>query len=128
MNEPIINPWMIYLITRLDSLSFLYFLGESISFITIVMCVIFVGTSNDDSKEKQSETFYKALNVLKKASIGLICFIVLSALTPTTKEAFTIYAASYITRNNLQLTGEALDNFIDKLIEKISKNKQRIEK
>lgn len=113
MNEPIISPWAVYLITRLDSIR---------GFIGVMICVAFLSplilsvfAEIFDLRELK-ELPKRGFKMIAVASIVLAAGL---AFLPSTKEAIMIYAASKVTPQTVQAAGDNVDKAIDKVIEKI---------
>lgn len=118
MNEPIISPWLIYWIGRLNIIQ---------SFCCVVGCLltaaaIFLGMIKFVDTDYHSDATNKQLwSSLKKLVCAALFFGALASLVPTRDEAIAMYVARYITPANIKATGEFADKAVDKLIEKILK-------
>lgn len=114
MNEPIVSPWLIYWIGRVNIL-------QGIScvfgiFLTVGAILLTIMQLTDDYKK--DEPFPKLFKVL----IGIaLMFDTLALFVPTKTEIVAMYAARYVTPTNIKATGEFADKAVDKLIEKILK-------
>lgn len=123
MNEPIVSPWLIYWVGRLDMIhhfcivaGFLLTMGAGIS-ITVIVSDL----DNCDSG------FGKALlNFAKKVTCVALIVDALAMIVPTKDEMIAMYVARYITPANIKATGEFTDKAVDKLIEKIAKASKAI--
>lgn len=112
MNEPIISPWLIYWIGRLDMIhGFSCVLGFLLTIFTVVLGVMII--TND------SDALF--LNRVKKLAFVTIIVDVLALFMPTKTEVIAMYTASYVTPANVKAAGEFADKAVDKLIEKILK-------
>lgn len=114
MNEPIISPWLIYWIGRLEVI-------QAISCVfgialTVGTSLLTLGQLMDDYKK--DEPFPKVFKVL--ICMALV-FDTLALFVPTKSEIIAMYAAKNITPANIKATGEFADKAVDKLIEKILK-------
>lgn len=119
MNEPIISPWAVYLITRLDAVR------------DFVLAVIFIGMFAPISAPifgvmfDMDEVIARLLKRWLKAVVMIVVVAGLClALLPSTKEAMMIYAASRITPQIIQTAGDNVDKAADKIVEKILKAKE----
>lgn len=118
MNEPIISPWLIYWVGRLDVIhGFCCAAGFILTMAVIVSVLVAIAASinNDDDANKSF------LNFLKKLTCVALIVDTFAVLVPTRDEAIAMYAARYITPANIKATGEFADKAVDKLIEKIAK-------
>lgn len=117
MNEPIISPWAVYFIMRLDvirdlmvgALAFTVFVGMA----SPIVCALFELDTND-VKEFVKRNIKLFVGIC--AALGL-CL----SLLPSSKEATMIYTASKITPQTIQDVGETTDKAIERVLEKIIK-------
>lgn len=114
MNEPIISPWLIYWIGRLDMIhNFSCVLGILLTLFAVIVVIMVI--TNDDNCDDDLKKF------LKKLVCVALIFDALALFVPTKTEAIAMYTATYITPANIKATGEFADKAVDKLIEKILK-------
>lgn len=122
MNDPIISPWMIYLIDTTDSL--LKVTCPLAIFAVVVSVILFIEaghTYDEDDAEKS----------LKRAKMFLLIGIMSSLLVvfiPTPRTIYKMMAAHYVTPANIQATGEFADKTVDKVIDKITNAIQKFER
>lgn len=113
MNDPIISPWMIYLIDILHPLDGLLFI---ISMAMILGGVgVFLLSLDDDIFAK------------KLLAIGM-CAALVNVFLPRPHTVYKMIAASYVTPANIQATGELADKAVDKVIDKIVDAIQKFER
>lgn len=118
MNEPIISPWLIYWIGRLNIIQdFCCIMGFFLTGITFWIGIIKFADDNYYS-DAASKRFWSSL---KKLVCVALIFDTLAAFVPTRDEAIAMYVARYITPANIKATGEFTDKAVDKLIEKVVK-------
>lgn len=114
MNEPIISPWLIYWIGRVNILQ-----GISCVFgilLTVAAAALTIAQLTDDYEK--DKPFPNVIKVL----IGIaLMFDTLALFVPTKTEIIAMYTARYVTPANVKATGEFADKAVDKLIEKILK-------
>lgn len=122
MNDPIISPWLIYLIDTTDSL--LKVACPLAIFAVVVSVILFIKaghTYDEDDEEK----------MLKRAKMFLLTGI-LSGLfvifIPTPHTIYKMMAAHYVTPANIQATGEFADKAVDKVVDKIANAIQKFER
>ena len=112
MNEPIISPWMVYLLSRLDMINCLLAVGTILSIVSLAITIMILG----ENYELDSE---KGKRVLVRVVCVIVGFATLSVIVPSKQDAIAIYAASKITPANIQAVGESADKAADKVVEKI---------
>ena len=123
MNEPIVSPWLIYRIGRLDMIQgFCDIAGFFLTGITIFIGIIKL-VDNDYYSDTANKRFWSSL---KKFVCVALIFDALASFIPTRDEAIAMYVARWITPANIEATGELADKAVDKLIEKISKASKAI--
>ena len=123
MNDPIISPWFIYWITRIDNIKCfleLFPLLFMIVVILITMLKVFTGEFDDYDEGKENLRKY-VKKVLKVGIITLPLAIMLNLFIPSTKVLATMYVADKLTVSNIQMVGETADKVVDKAVEKVIK-------
>lgn len=122
MNDPIISPWLIYLIDTVEPLINVIIVSALVS---ISMFILFLtanaATYNDDKIEENSK---KAKLFLK---VGVICGLLL-VFIPRPCTLYKMVVANYVTPANIQATGEFADKTVDKVIDKITNAIQKFER
>lgn len=122
MNDPIISPWLIYLIDTVEPLINVIIVSALVS---ISMFILFLtanaATYNDDKIEENSK---KAKLFLK---VGVICGLLL-VFIPRPCTLYKMVVANYVTPANIQATGEFADKTMDKVIDKITNAIQKFER
>lgn len=113
MNEPIISPWLIYWVGRIDFIQTICCVMGFLATALAVTATIVVLTN--DYKHEES---VKALKILVCAAVILDT---LAVFLPTKTELLAMYAAQYITPATIEATGEFTGKTVDMLIEKILK-------
>lgn len=125
MNEPIISPWLIYWVGRLDIIhGFCCIVGFFLTVIAFLAGIIkFV--DNDYYSDAANKRFWSSF---KKLVCITLIFNALASFVPTKNEAIAMYVTRYITPANIKATGEFADKAVDKLIEKILKASETVKK
>lgn len=123
MTDPIISPWIIYWITRIDSIKcflsvfpILFVLSSAV----VGLLKTFAGEFDDYETGKECSRRY-VRNVIKYGLITLPLSIMLNLFIPDTKVLATMYVADKLTVSNMQMVGETADKVVDKAVEKIIK-------
>lgn len=106
MNEPIISPWLIYLLDVSDAIKCTMFVIAVASGVLglFVFCV---------DEEFTTRT--------KRSIIIFIVATVLAIFVPSERTMYKMIIASYVTPANIQKAGDSIDAVIDRAIEKIQK-------
>ena len=121
INDPIISPWMIYLIDTVDPLRRaacpLAIIAILISIILFIESILIYG---------EDETI-KLSNLAKRFVWGGIMCGLIATFVPASNTIYKMIAASYITPANIQATGELADKAVDKVIDKIADAIQKFE-
>lgn len=123
MNDPIISPWFIYLITRVDNIKcFLELFPLLFMSVTILIAVLkgFIGEFDDYGEGKENARKY-VKKVLKVGMITIPLAVMLNLFIPNTKVLATMYVADKLTVSNIQMVGETADKVVDKAVEKVIK-------
>ena len=92
MNDPIINPWMIYLVTRLGTIRELFQIVSFFSAIPTVFLIILFRLLDRDDKDRIIVARYLKISITI-FSLSLVSFVA----CPNTKEAIAILAAKKTT-------------------------------
>lgn len=108
MNDPIISPWLIYLVGRLDTIKGILLIA--LLFSGVIVGLWLLGGMRSTEKEKE---------VLRIDACVFGVALVLFATIPNKEEALAMYAASKVTPANIQVVGESVDKATDKAVEKI---------
>lgn len=123
MTDPIISPWFIYWITRIDNIKCflsMFPLMFLFSVIIIAFMRMITGDFEDygEGKERAACYFRK---VIKVGLITIPLTIILNLFIPSTKVLATMYVADKLTVSNIQMVGETADKVVDKAVEKVIK-------
>lgn len=122
MNDPIISPWMIYLIDTTDSL--LKVTCPLAIFAVVVSVILFIESGHTYDEEDAEKS-------LKRAKMFLLIGIMSGLLVvfiPTPRTIYKMMAAYYVTPANIQATGGFADKTVDKVIDKIANAIQKFER
>ena len=122
MNDPIISPWLIYLIDTVEPLINVIIVSAIVSIsMFILLLTANAATYNDDKIEENSK---KAKLFLK---VVVICGLLL-VFIPRPCTLYKMVVANYVTPANIQATGEFADKTMDKVIDKITNAIQKFER
>lgn len=123
MNDPIISPWFIYLITRVDNIKCFLSLFP-LMFLFSALLIAFMKTIAGDFEyyeEGKERASRYVRNVIKVGVITIPLTIILNLFIPSTKVLATMYVADKLTVSNIQMVGETADKVVDKAVEKVIK-------
>lgn len=123
MTDPIISPWFIYWITRIDNIKcFLDLFPLLFMFVVILIAMLKLFTEEfEDYEEGKERASRYVRNVIKVGLITIPLTIILNLFIPSTKVLATMYVADKLTVSNIQMVGETADKVIDKAVEKVIK-------
>lgn len=117
MYEPIISPWVFYLSGLLPCLSMFLFLVSAFAFSLsgLYYCAKEEARCSDSDKIQSANKWCKIWFVL-----GISC-AVLNVIIPNERTFTKMVIASQVTPHNIEVAGEAAENLIDTIEEKIDK-------
>lgn len=121
MTDPIISPWVIYWITRIDSIKcFLELFPLLFVFIAVLVGLLKGMAGEFADFDEGSERARQYVNkVIKIGFITIPIALILNLFVPDTKTLATMYVADKLTISNMQMVGETADKVVDKAVEKI---------
>ena len=122
MNDPIISPFLIYLIDTVEPLIIVLTVSAIVSIIMFILFLTANATTYDDDKVEENSK--KAKLFLK---VGVTCGL-LWVFIPRPCTLYKMVVANYITPANIQATGEFADKTVDKVIDKITNAIQKFER
>lgn len=111
--KPIINPWIIYFASRVDSLKILA--GCILVCCIIAICIAFIEGDIDYGSVLTHRSF------MKKCVIIYIISAVVLVITPSTETVYTMVVANEITPDNIQAFGKTGKNVVDYITDQIDK-------
>ena len=123
MTDPIISPWFIYLITRVDNIKCFLSLFP-LMFLFSVVIIAFMKSIAGDFEDYGEGNERAACYFIKVIMVGVITIpltIILNLFIPSTKVLATMYVADKLTVSNIQMVGETADKVVDKAVEKVIK-------
>lgn len=121
--EPIINPWLFYLIAVVDDaqwfLNIIIFLSIA-SFIVISTYYFIEFCSDDYRKEHKENALKNSKSILKKIFKTFIACSVAISIIPGSDTIYKMIVADNITPNNLEIVSDTVEGGIDYIFEKIN--------
>lgn len=114
MNEPIISPWIIYVISTFTGIRILFTL------IAIICGIISVNSWVDSSDEFAGEKTRKHhRKIATRFLIAFFCSILAIVLIPSKETAYEMLAARFITPSNIEKGTEVIKSSADYLADTI---------
>lgn len=113
MNEPIISPWIFYFIDLLTSISITSTFLAILSIALMVGCFVLYNETYDQKKKDD------VAMCVKNLVIAFIIFLVLAIFIPSRETCYKMLIASNINKENITTTSEAINEVLDKAVEKI---------
>lgn len=107
--EPIVSPWIIYLIELLDNIKNLICILVSM---IIVLSIPYGGVYVEISHEYADMVKY-----FKKVAIIVVTLLCIYSIIPSKETAISMIVASFITPDNINLTENHLIELINRIIE-----------
>ena len=115
MSEPIISPWLIYMIHISKHISFVAFISVVVSF-----GLYWVAASVKSEKYVTEDSIEEANTVQRwVVPIGIIC-ILLCILIPSEETCYQMLIASQITPENIQTTVDGTENLVKRALDLIT--------
>lgn len=142
--EPIINPWIIYVINLIDNFGpviWIVFLGLAIVFVIYVIYLINVkeNISTYESKYKlnceldnksminelkhQLEKYCSqekyCIKIMKKVAVCFAIVIMLLTLLPSRETMYAMFTLHYVTEDNIKMVGDSAQDVVDYIFNKV---------
>ena len=109
MNEPIISPWVFYLLSVVDNMR------DALLIAAFIMCILIIfGLAWTDGFTEH----VKAFKMIVAAFIVSLTFLI---FVPTSDVIIKMMIAQHITANNIEKAGNLTEQAVDKIIEKVVK-------
>ena len=115
--EPILSPWLFWLIGVLEALSCVFFIFAFIfGFGSFLLLAIKINDSLEKDEREKSDT--KKLSLyLKRFLVGAIVSIFIVTIIPTKSTCYLMLAADNITEQRLEKTGEKIEEAFIRIID-----------
>ena len=122
MNEPIVSPWMFYMIDVLVSLH--HFLFATIIVLAVplflALCAYLSSVTDDDVDDETLEILRCVRKIFFTLCAIISVSVVLIIAIPSQDTMYKMLAANYLTPANIESVGESVDKIADKVVEKIN--------
>ena len=142
--EPIINPWIIYVINMFNNIyPVLLIMIVALAIALIVYMAYFMTVKNDmieyEDRYKKSqlcnykfteEAFNKYLEkynlkinncvkIMKKIAVFFVIVIVLLILLPSRETMYTMFTLHYVTEDNIKMVGDSAQDVVDYIFDNL---------
>lgn len=117
--EPIINPWLFYLINVVDRVgvvSTILLIISIVAFAIIGFTTLWALSDNSLEKHEKQVCF----NYLKTALKVIIPCATILIFTPSSDTIYKMIIADNVTPHNIEIVGDTVESGIDYIFEKIS--------
>ena len=111
--KPIINPWLIYLASRVDSLKILA--GCILACAIVAILVVFIEGDIEYGNIFTHKWF------MKKCIIASIISSIVLVIVPSTETIYTMAVVNEITPDNIQVIGKTGKDVVDYIVDQIDK-------
>lgn len=122
MNEPIVSPWVFYMMDVLVSLhhfSFVVMVVLAVPFF-LSLCAYLSSVADDDADDETLEILRCVRRIFLTLGAIIPVSVVLVIAIPSQDTMYKMLAANYLTPANIESVGESVDKIADKVIEKIN--------
>ena len=123
MNNPIINPWLIYAINTINNISCVLFATVLLGTVGFIVGIIAYFMWRNDgywSTDEDDVAFDKKARLyLKRCGITLIIILLLNMVIPTKETMYTMIAMKYVTTENINGGIETVKSAVDYVLEKM---------
>ena len=142
--EPIINPWIVYVINMFDNVYLVSLIMIVALAIALIVYMAYFMAVKDDMIEYEDryktsqlcnykfteEAFNKYLEkynlkinncvkIMKKIVVSLAIVIVLLILIPSQETMYTMFTLHYVTEDNIKMVGDSAQDVVDYIFDKI---------
>ncbi|PAV39962.1 hypothetical protein CJ260_00555 [Megasphaera sp. ASD88] len=119
--EPIINPWIFYVINVICNLHFITGLLGTLSFGAIIVLVIYwVFTSDDKWNESAKENKRLAAKWAKRLGVFFIVDTAIGIFIPSKETMITMLVSNYVTPDNIQIVQGNIVDFTKQLVSAVA--------
>lgn len=122
MNEPIVSPWMFYMIDVLVSLRHFLFVIIIVLVVPLflALCAYLSSVTDDDVDDETLEILRCVRKIFFTLCAIISVSVVLIIAIPSQDTMYKMLAANYLTPANIESVGESVDKIADKVVEKIN--------
>ena len=114
MNEPIISPYVFYLLSVVDNLRCALFGAVGLTLIALVLSPAW------------TDSFTENVKYLKRILFAFFFSVTFLIFVPSSDVIIKMTIAQHITANNIEKAGNLTEQAVDKIIEKVVKAAQEL--
>lgn len=123
MSEPIISPWIFYLINLLSNLDGIVLLCIILCGVAVVILGLFsifsIVDEDEDETEEDSDFHITIVSWFKRVLILFMIFAVITALIPDKQTMYTMLVSDQLTYENIDKLGDNAKDTVDYIFDKI---------
>lgn len=113
--EPIINPWLVYLVSVLTTISHVAAVAIMVESTVIVVCIIVMSLTFNEGEYIRNKT----IKIMKITGIVMVVSVVIVTLIPSRDDMLVMFALSYITPDNIQLVQGNIVDFVKQIAQAV---------
>lgn len=122
MSEPIISPWIFYLINvfvNLQGAMMIIIIFSGIGIIAFGVFTIIAACNDDEDEDEEEEIFHMFLKWLKRSTIIFLISLTILLLIPSKETMYTMLVADQVTYENVDALGDSAKDTVDYIFDKI---------
>lgn len=117
--EPIVSPWLIYLLYQINVFKSLLIMGSVLGLVVATVTRIVIGCMRSDILDGsvyKKKRLYMRMSIksltkfMRKVVVVSSIFLVIGVCTPTRDLVIVMMASKYITPNNIKAAGKTVGN------------------
>lgn len=116
--EPIINPWLFYLISVVDNMLVFLTIITVLSGTAVFAFIVAYGICSVDNYYEECKPIH--IKFLKTSLKIFIPTLILSMLIPNSTTIYKMIVADNVTPHNIEVVGDTIEGGIDYIFEKIN--------
>lgn len=142
--EPIINPWIVYVMNLVDNVALVIWFMFWVFAIVFVICFVYLMNvkdniinyeyrykdaqlDNDKLTENVSKRYLEKYNLkektciktMKKIAVSFAIVIVLLVFIPSRETMYTMFTLHYVTEDNIEMVGDSAQDVVDYIFDKV---------
>lgn len=121
--EPIVSPWLIYVIEMLGSLRILMGVLAFLGFVSFIFMFPAATFEFSDVTEEDRQFYRRKLWI---PTTVLLTSIVIAVLLPSREAAYKMLMASYVTPNNIHTVGKEANEAVGVLLDNITNHMKEL--
>ena len=127
--EPIISPWIVYLIGITDDVKTLFAACAIVLFvIIIIMAVVFLLIIPAEQGSFDAIKHHSVRKAFKYCIVGAIVSMVIETFVPTGSTLYLMLVSENITEDNIKTLGGSGKEFVDYIFDKVEEIKDQSDK